>query len=115
MYNTMYKFLFNCTCVGIKLLKPYGLSSYEVPGNADFTTGQFWPACPCVKNVILINNPIVKRKRRLLPIDLMSIDPPGHLPPSTLYLSSGNLIVEAARDMFNTSTCMYPSLSITGM
>ena len=25
----------------------------EVPGNADFTKGKFWPACPCVTNVML--------------------------------------------------------------
>ena len=25
----------------------------EVPGNGAFTKGQFWPACPCVTNVML--------------------------------------------------------------
>ncbi len=43
--------------IGIRLLKPYDLSPgpqlVEVPGNADFTKGQFWPVCPCVTNVML--------------------------------------------------------------
>ncbi len=64
LYTIRCTFLFNYTYVGIRLLKPYGLSPgpqlVEVPGNADFTKGQFWPVCPCVTNVKLTTPALLK-------------------------------------------------------
>ncbi len=61
----------------------------EVPRNADFTTGQFWPPCLCVTNIMLTNNPRIVKRKRTFAIDLMSIDPPSHLRPC---ISSRNLL-----------------------